>query len=624
MSNPKIQLRHDTSSNWSSVNPILLVGEVGIETDTNKIKIGNGTDNYNTLPYYGGGGGIEYTAGDGILINEDTNTISVNTNDQTYRATINTPGYGEYISQGKLYNPANVVEVAPSGRACGCNINIPMNDFTQIEYVAVCEQLGVVSNDDIQMFCLGDYLPNDGIGRIWVDHWNESWRMVVIPKQGQAGGTKSINLALVTIPAQGDRFDCKFVITPTNIKCYTRVNPSSDEDNWHQSANLDITVNSTTMDLNSQHRNVYIGGTDFVQDNYSNIQAGVYNLTKSYLKVDDTTYNMIEGVNNIIATSSQLGLVKPDGTTITIDEEGVITSHATNTGGTTDYNDLTNKPQIGGMELTGNKSLSDLGIQPAGTYLTEIPAEYVTETELNSKGYLTAVPAEYVTETELNGKGYITSAALTGYAQSADIPTATSDLTNDSGFITNTVNNLTNYTPTSGLSAVATSGSYNDLTNKPTIITSYNDLTDKPSIPTAYTLPTASTTVLGGVKVDGTTITIEDGTISSVSNTDELCHLAMPDPSKNVTLSFSGTQQDYTVPSDGYFMANGQPTTSGGQLWITCTGNGLASQLTGNQGIWVGGYVPCRKNDVVRVNAAGFTISNIRFTPCVGSVIGEN
>ena len=233
------------------------------------------------------------------------------------------------------------------------------------------------------------------------------------------------------------------------------------------------------------------------------------------------------------ASTTTLGGVKVDGTTITI-EDGVITSHATSTGGTSDYVALTNKPQIGGVELTGNKSLSDLGIQPAGTYLTEIPAEYVTETELNGKGYLTAVPAEYVTETELNGKGYITSAALEGYAQTSeiptdyltdadlegyaqtsDIPTATSDLTNDSGFITNSVNNLTNYTLTSGLAAVATSGSYNDLSNKPTIITSYNDLTDKPSIPSAYVLPTASTTTLGGVKVDGTTVTISGGVISA-------------------------------------------------------------------------------------------------------------
>ena len=233
------------------------------------------------------------------------------------------------------------------------------------------------------------------------------------------------------------------------------------------------------------------------------------------------------------ASTTTLGGVKVDGTTVTI-EDGVITAHATSTGGTSDYVALTNKPQIGGVELTGNKSLSDLGIQPAGTYLTEIPAEYVTETELNGKGYLTAVPAEYVTETELNSKGYITSAALEGYAQTSeiptdyltdadlegyaqtsDIPTATSDLTNDSGFITNSVNNLTNYTLTSGLAAVATSGSYNDLSNKPTIITSYNDLTDKPSIPSAYVLPTASTSTLGGVKVDGTTVTISGGVISA-------------------------------------------------------------------------------------------------------------
>lgn len=51
------------------------------------------------------------------------------------------------------------------------------------------------------------------------------------------------------------------------------------------------------------------------------------------------------------------------------------------------------------------------------------------------------------------------------------VPTKTSDLTNDSGFITNTVNDLTNYPLSSSLSTVATSGSYTDLSNKPTIPT---------------------------------------------------------------------------------------------------------------------------------------------------------
>ena len=37
----RIQLRHDISSNWTSNNPTLSIGEIGVETDTNKIKIGN-------------------------------------------------------------------------------------------------------------------------------------------------------------------------------------------------------------------------------------------------------------------------------------------------------------------------------------------------------------------------------------------------------------------------------------------------------------------------------------------------------------------------------------------------------------------------------------------------------
>ena len=58
------------------------------------------------------------------------------------------------------------------------------------------------------------------------------------------------------------------------------------------------------------------------------------------------------------------------------------------------------------------------------------------------------------------------------------IPTKTSDLTNDSGFINNTVNNLTNYTPTSSLSTVALTGSYSDLSNKPSIPSKTSDLTN--------------------------------------------------------------------------------------------------------------------------------------------------
>ena len=50
----KIQLRNDTAANWRLQNPVLDVGELGIETDTKKIKIGDGVKTWNSLPYMGG------------------------------------------------------------------------------------------------------------------------------------------------------------------------------------------------------------------------------------------------------------------------------------------------------------------------------------------------------------------------------------------------------------------------------------------------------------------------------------------------------------------------------------------------------------------------------------------
>lgn len=51
--NIRIQLRNDTAENWTTANPVLLKGEMGVEIDTGKTKIGNGTDDWKTLKYSG-------------------------------------------------------------------------------------------------------------------------------------------------------------------------------------------------------------------------------------------------------------------------------------------------------------------------------------------------------------------------------------------------------------------------------------------------------------------------------------------------------------------------------------------------------------------------------------------
>jgi hypothetical protein len=52
----RLQNRRDTAANWTSNNPTLAAGEIGLETDTAKYKIGDGATAWNSLAY-------AYTAG---------------------------------------------------------------------------------------------------------------------------------------------------------------------------------------------------------------------------------------------------------------------------------------------------------------------------------------------------------------------------------------------------------------------------------------------------------------------------------------------------------------------------------------------------------------------------------
>ena len=113
-----------------------------------------------------------------------------------------------------------------------------------------------------------------------------------------------------------------------------------------------------------------------------------------------------------------------------------------------DYTKLDKKPQINNVELDGNKTLEELGIQPKGDY-----------------------------------------------ANKSDLPTNMSDLTNDCGFINEMpdeidptvpehVKNITEQDISNWNGKSNFDGNYESLSNKPTLFSgSYNDLTNKPIIP---------------------------------------------------------------------------------------------------------------------------------------------
>lgn len=125
------------------------------------------------------------------------------------------------------------------------------------------------------------------------------------------------------------------------------------------------------------------------------------------------------------------------------------------------YNDLTNKPTLATVattgsynDLTNKPTIPSAQIQSDWNQTNSLAVDYI-----KNKPTIPTLPSNIVNT--VNGN----SGDITGIATTADIPTKTSDLTNDGADGTST------YVEASDLATVATTGDYDDLTNKPTIPT---------------------------------------------------------------------------------------------------------------------------------------------------------
>ena len=120
---------------------------------------------------------------------------------------------------------------------------------------------------------------------------------------------------------------------------------------------------------------------------------------------------------------------------------------------------ITSSNKLGANLINGLSNVATSGSYNDLSNTPTIPSK--TSDLTNDSGFITSSSVPTKTSDLTNDSGFITSAS---------IPTKTSDLTNDSGFITS-----------SSLATVATTGSYNDLSDKPsipTVPTKTSDLTN--------------------------------------------------------------------------------------------------------------------------------------------------
>ena len=205
-------------------------------------------------------------------------------------------------------------------------------------------------------------------------------------------------------------------------------------------------------------------------------------------------------------------------------------------GGTTNYNDLINKPSINNVTLQGNKTGAQLGLVSS----TDL-ATVATTGSYNDLTNKPTIPAAQV------NSDWNSTSGVSEILNKPTIPTATSDLTNDSGFVTS-----------SDLATVATTGSYTDLTNTPSIpaaqvnsdwnsISGVSAILNKPTI-----VANATQLPISGIDSTNTKDYIDTG-LSGKANTSDI-----PTVDNSVSLSSTNPVQNKAITLANFFGNNGQ------------------------------------------------------------------
>jgi len=137
----QIQVRRGTASQWTSANPTLASGEWGFESDTGKVKIGNGSTAWTSLGYTGAGTVTSITAGTGLsggtitatgtIAIDTATTVDVSTAQTLTNKTLTSPliNVGINSQTGTSYTPVlgDNGKLVTLNNASAITVSIPTN-----------------------------------------------------------------------------------------------------------------------------------------------------------------------------------------------------------------------------------------------------------------------------------------------------------------------------------------------------------------------------------------------------------------------------------------------------------------------------------------------------------------
>jgi hypothetical protein len=187
MAYKKILFRRDLASTWTSVDPVLSAGEIGLESDTGKIKLGDGSTEWTGLDYfYGSLEDANYVeslvAGTGLTITGNSGSGSTPTiNIGQSVATTASPTFAQMTINNL---PSDDNQVATKAYVDGIAASINWHDFAQLATSAILPNTPTYSNGANGV---GATLTASGNARLVVDGTNASvGNRIIVKTQASA------------------------------------------------------------------------------------------------------------------------------------------------------------------------------------------------------------------------------------------------------------------------------------------------------------------------------------------------------------------------------------------------------------------------------------------------------
>jgi hypothetical protein len=185
----QLQLRRDTSVNWSSIDPILAQGEPGYELDTGKIKYGDGVTLWSALPYFTGGGSGGNTTPGGPI-----NSVQFNANGSFSGSSLLTIDIGNsnVVSTGTIVSQYFVGDGSQLSNIPTSNLSSVSNDI--IPSANVTYSLGNATNQWKELWVSGNTIYLGGLPLSKNANGNITYDDQELIAQSNTGNTNISNL----------------------------------------------------------------------------------------------------------------------------------------------------------------------------------------------------------------------------------------------------------------------------------------------------------------------------------------------------------------------------------------------------------------------------------------------